>query len=66
MWRQDTEKDFGRSKLFGVGGKYDEIPAERRYGAVCDGSSEIWKRRNGVVHGEPFIKPVMATHDPGL
>jgi hypothetical protein len=24
----------------------------------------IWKRRNGVVHGEPFIKPVMATHDP--
>jgi hypothetical protein len=49
MWRQDTEKDFGRRKLFGVGGKCDEIPAERRYGAVCDGSSEDMetKKRGG-------------------
>ncbi|KAE8037120.1 hypothetical protein FH972_009741 [Carpinus fangiana] len=49
MWRQDTEMDFGRSKLFGVGGKYDEIPAKIRYGAVYDGSSEDMetKKRGG-------------------
>jgi hypothetical protein len=47
--------DFERSKLFRVGGKYDEILAERRYRAVCDGSSEDMETKKrggsrGIVH----------------
>jgi hypothetical protein len=42
-------KGFRKEQAFGVGRKYDEILAERRYGAVCDGSSEDMetKKRGG-------------------